>query len=128
LPIGGGTDALVTRRRDLERRPPDSPDTEPEPGRRSWSDNTPLPPAVPHHVADPTLRLRKASASDLPIAEDAPTRPGSDDGVLPEVSGIASAPRRSSATLIAASARADDLSVELYRRRLPALPPDALAK
>jgi hypothetical protein len=70
--------------------------------RRSWSEDTPLPPAMPHHVADPTLRLRRVSESDLPMTEDAPTRPGSTDNLLPEVSGIANAARRISASLITA--------------------------
>jgi cyclic nucleotide-binding protein len=65
-------------------------------------DDTPLPPAMPHHVADPTSRVRKVSESDLPMAEDAPTRPGTEDGSLPEVSGIANAARRISASLIGA--------------------------
>ncbi len=77
----------------------------PAPARRpSVYDETPLPPAMPHHVADPTSRLRKVSESDLPAAEDAPTRPGTEDGLVPEVSGIANAARRISATLIGAGA------------------------
>jgi hypothetical protein len=68
----------------------------------SAPDETPLPPAMPYHIADPTLRTRKVSESDLPVAEDAPTRPGTEDGTLPEVSGIANAARRISATLIGA--------------------------
>ena len=78
---------------------------EAEPTRRrspSSMDETPLPPAVPYHVADPTKRLRKVSESDLPMSEDSPTRPGTEDGLLPEVSGIANAARRISATLIGA--------------------------
>ena len=70
--------------------------------RRSWVEDTPLPPAMPYHVADPTLRLRRVSESDLPTTEDAPTRPGSFDNLVPEVSGMANAARRISASLIAA--------------------------
>ncbi len=97
--------------------------------RRSWSDVTPLPPALPYHVADPTARLRKVSESDLPTTEGAPTRPGTEDGVLPEVSGIANAARRISASLIAARARVEeDLSIELDTRPIRALPLDTLEK
>jgi hypothetical protein len=94
---------------------PPRPETEPgTPSRPSWSDATPLPVAVPHHIADPTARLRRVSESDLPFAEGAPTRPGSEDGVLPEVSGIANAARRISASLTAASYRfEEDMSIEL---------------
>jgi len=72
--------------------------------RPSSFDETPLPPAMPHHIADPTGRLRRISESDLPTTEDAPTRPGSDLGALPAVSGIANAARRISASLIGAGA------------------------
>jgi hypothetical protein len=90
--------------------------------RRSWSDPTPLPVPLPHHVADPTKRLRKVSESDLPTTLDAPTRPGTEDGLLPEVSGIANAARRISASLIAARARGDeDVAMEFDSRRIPAL-------
>jgi len=95
---------------------------EAEPGPRSRQsssgDETPLPPAMPYHVADPTKRLRKPSESDLPLAEDAPTRPGTEDGSLPEISGIANAARRISARLIkargdAAAAGAGEVDVDL---------------
>ncbi|HSK02446.1 MAG TPA: cyclic nucleotide-binding domain-containing protein [Kofleriaceae bacterium] len=112
--------------------PGPGPEPEPEPGtpsRPSWSDVTPLPVAVPYHIADPTARLRRVSESDLPFAEGAPTRPGSEDGVLPEVSGIANAARRISASLIAARARVEeDLSIELDTRPIRALPLETLAK
>lgn len=88
--------------------------------RRSWSDPTPLPQPLPHHIADPTKRLRKVSEADLPTTLDAPTRPGTEDGLVPEVSGIANAARRISASLIAARARGDeDIGLDLDRRRLP---------
>lgn len=44
--------------------------------RRPPTDETPLPPAVPHHVADPTGSLSRISESELPTSEGAPTRPG----------------------------------------------------
>jgi hypothetical protein len=81
--------------------------------RRSWSEDTPLPPALPYHVADPTSRLRRISESDLPTSEDAPTRPGSSDSLLPQVSGIANAARRISASLIAAHVSSDDEEISI---------------
>jgi hypothetical protein len=84
------------------------------------SDETPLPPAMPHHIADPTLRLRRISEPELPTSEDAPTRPGTEDGSLPEVSGIANAARRISATLIGVGAQAAAVRA--------ALEPPAIAK
>ncbi len=108
------------------------PEPEPEPGtpsRPSWSDVTPLPVAVPHHIADPTARLRRVSESDLPFAEGAPTRPGSEDGLLPEVSGIANAARRISASLLAARARVEEeLSIEIDTRPIRARPLETLEK
>lgn len=106
------------------------PEPEPEPGtpsRPSWSDVTPLPVAVPHHIADPTARLRRVSESDLPFAEGAPTRPGGEDGVLPEVSGIANAARRISASLLAVRVE-EDLSTELDTRPIRARPLGTLEK
>jgi hypothetical protein len=84
-------------------------ETESEPTtRRSWADLTPLPAALPYHVADPTVRLRLPSEAELPTTEDAPTRPGTADAVLPEVSGIANAARRISASLIGVRIHADE--------------------
>jgi len=86
---------------------------EPPPGGGSL-DETPLPPAMPHHVADPTLRTRRISESELPAVEGAVTRPGSEDSTPPAISGIANAARRISATLIGARIRADaEISVEI---------------
>ncbi|MDX2086703.1 MAG: cyclic nucleotide-binding domain-containing protein [Kofleriaceae bacterium] len=65
-------------------------------------DPTPLPRAVPYHVVEPTtasVRQLVAEPEDLPISEGAATRPGSEDAVLPQMSGIASAARRISASL-----------------------------
>jgi hypothetical protein len=93
-----------------------------EPGppvRRSSYDETPLPPAVPYHVADPTKQLRRVSESDLPTTEDAPTRPGSEDGMLPEVSGIANAARRISATLIGAESPTGPIAAPRERDAVP---------
>jgi Cyclic nucleotide-binding domain len=85
----------------------------------TWSEETPLPPALPHHVADPTLRLRRVSESDLPATEGAVTRPGAEDGAVPEVSGIANAARRISATLIGVAAQAAAMRVPLEPAPMP---------
>ncbi|HWO21238.1 MAG TPA: cyclic nucleotide-binding domain-containing protein [Kofleriaceae bacterium] len=104
--------------------PPEPPEPAEIDGKRrrrpsTWSEDTPLPAALPHHIADPTSRLRRISEGELPTTEDAPTRPGTEDGALPEVSGIANAARRISATLIgvAAQAAAMRTSVEPAPRR-----------
>jgi hypothetical protein len=106
------------------------PPAEPEPpGRRSWSEDTPLPPALPHHVADPTGRIARISETELPLSEGALTRPGGTGGAFPEVSGIAAAARRISAQLIASrSGHDEDLSIELDTRQLPAIDPAELDK
>lgn len=63
-------------------------------------DATPLPRAVPFHVAEPTTAsIRRLVAEPSELADDADTRPGNEDGVLPEVAGLASAARRISAEL-----------------------------
>jgi CRP-like cAMP-binding protein len=84
-------------------------------------DPTPLPRAVPYHVVEPTtasVRQLVIEPPDLPFAEGAETRPGSEDGVLPQVSGIASAARRISASL---GVTDDDAQVT---HRLPRLDPE----
>jgi hypothetical protein len=81
---------------------PSAPEREAPAGPSSSFDETPLPAAMPHHIADPTARLQRISESDLPTTEGAPTRPGSDIGSMPVVSGIANAARRISASLIGA--------------------------
>jgi hypothetical protein len=83
---------------------PSAPEREAPTRGSSSFDETPLPPAMPHHIADPTARLQRISESDLPTTEGAPTRPGSDVGSQPVVSGIANAARRISASLIGAGA------------------------
>ncbi len=99
------------------------PQVESEPFRRSSYDETPLPRPLPYHVADPTTRsLKKLSEADLPAAEGVETRPGSDDGTRPEVGGMASAARRISAQLIAATDEESgyetlDLTAELETRQ-----------
>lgn len=97
------------------------------PVRISQYDDTPLPAALPYHVADPTGSLQRISASDLPFAEGATTRVGGDDGSLPQVSGIANAARRISATLIAAGRTShdddDDLAAQLDTLQRPRLEP-----
>lgn len=106
--LGGGGGAAAAA---AAAAAPSAIDAEPPP-RRSWTDETPLPPALPYHIADPTSRLRLPS--ELPTTEDAPTRPGSSDAILPEVSGIANAARRISATLIGVRISADaEISVDL---------------
>jgi len=65
-------------------------------------DPTPLPRAIPFHVAEPTSESAGglvAEPSDLPVAEDAETRPGNADGTHRGLSGIASAARLISASL-----------------------------
>jgi hypothetical protein len=108
--------AAVAAPRTMTRPPGAFREREPEsPPRRAATEETPLPPALPHHVADPTLRVQRISESDLPTTEGAPTRPGSEVGLLPEVSGIANAARRISARLISAHPLDDEEpSVEIY--------------
>jgi hypothetical protein len=95
------------------------------PVRRTPFEATPLPQPMPYHVADPTTSsAKKLSEADLPVAEGAETRPGSEPGTRPEMSGIASAARRISASLIASSDASglfvdDDVSVELDTRQIP---------
>ena len=60
----------------------------------------------PAPEAPAASRRRRASEPDLPATEDAPTRPGTEDGTLSQVSGIANAARRISATLIGVGAQA----------------------
>jgi hypothetical protein len=88
-----------------------------EPARRSSSgDVTPLPQPLAYHDADPTSSPRLATAL---LPEQL--------ALYPEIAGIANAARQISASLIAASrraelaaeARSDDLAVELDTRRMP---------
>jgi hypothetical protein len=98
---------------------PDAPGNA-EPARRSSGDVTPLPLPLPYHDADP-VSSPKLAGTDIPqsLQEDLAT--------YPEIAGIANAARQISASLIAASQRADaaeetgegDISVELDTRRLP---------
>jgi hypothetical protein len=91
--------------------PPRASETGPK--RRSSFDDTPLPRPLPYHIADPTTQsLKKLSAPDLPVAENAPTRPGS-ERTLPELTGIANAARRISASLIAATRDAEEVAIEV---------------
>lgn len=109
-----------------------------EPARRSSGDVTPLPLPLPYHDADPS------SSPDL-VRTDIPQSLQEDLATYPEIAGIANAARQISASLIAASQRADaaaetgegDISMELDTRRLPRIsatdldkiegPPPALA-
>lgn len=97
-------------------------------------DETPLPVPLPYHVADPTTKnLKKLSPGDLlptpdpddlPVAEDAKTRPGSEDGTRP-VTGLSNAARRISSALIKSP---EDLSAELDTRQRPRIESDELAR
>lgn len=92
------------------------------PPRPSSMEETPLPRALPYHVADPTTQsLKKLSdvdlSADLPVSEGADTRPGSDGVDRPTVTGLSNAARRISASLIADH----DLSLELETRQRPRL-------
>ncbi|MEO8701666.1 MAG: cyclic nucleotide-binding domain-containing protein [Kofleriaceae bacterium] len=103
-------------------------DPESPPPRRSSLDETPLPGPLPYHVADPTTKnVQKLSQRDLPVdpvVEGAKTRPGSEDGTKPDITGLASAARRISASLVRASDDEQgyeslDLSAELETRQRP---------
>ena len=112
-------------------------------------DETPLPQPVPYHVADPTTRgLKKLSEvdllptpdpdpDDLPVSEDAKTRPGSESGLKeppkPNVKGIANAARRISSALLptpppGTGPTQDDLSAELDTRQRPRIETGELAR
>lgn len=131
-------------------RPPTTPRV-PMPAPRSSSrlDETPLPQPVPYHVADPTTRgLKKLSEvdliptpdpdpDDLPVSEDAKTRPGSESGLKeapkPNVRGIANAARRISSALLptpppGAGPSQGDLSAELDTRQRPRIETGELAR
>ena len=87
-------------------------------------DETPLPGPLPYHVADPTTKHIRKPTQDLPVSEGAQTRPGSDDGTKPEVTGIANAARRISASLIASTDddglyEALDVAAQLDTRQRP---------
>jgi len=100
--------------------------------RRSSMEETPLPRAVPYHVADPTTQSLK-KLSEISIATNistiAPldgeaTRPGSDDPpAAAAVAGIASAARRISASLVQ-----EDLAAELDTRQRPRIEPGDLER
>lgn len=117
--LAGGAAATVEPARPASEPAPEESIADGVPDRISTYDETPLPTPIPYHVADPTTRMKKIM--DLPLAEGAVTRPGSEDGSLPEISGIANAARRISATLIAASRPPadDDPVVEIDTRQLP---------
>jgi cyclic nucleotide-binding protein len=138
--------------------PPPPPRPEPEePRRRSSLDETPLPQALPHHIHDPTTKsLKRLSMSDLeadppasplttttstdvdddddlPVAEGAQTRPGSEPGARPSSSvvGIANAARRISASLtgsLDSEYESMDLAAELDTRQRPRIESRDIAK
>lgn len=84
----------------------------PEPPRRSSLEETPLPRAVPHHVADPTSAAPRVTPSSDPFVEGAPTRPGGEEPA--ETTGLAQAARRISGLI-----GGDDLAAELETRQRP---------
>ena len=92
------------------------------PKRRSSFDETPLPRAVPYHVHDPTTSvLKRLSEVDLldddGLSDAADTRPG-DEPTRP--SGLASAARKISASLVGSAGEADvDVAAELDTRQRP---------
>jgi hypothetical protein len=100
-------------------RPPTPGPGETEPARRSSGDVTPLPLPLPYHDAEPTSSPKLAGILPLGLHQELAT--------YPEIAGIANAARQISASLIAASRRADvaaetgedDVSGELDTRRLP---------
>jgi len=104
------------------------------PERRSSHDETPLPGPLPYHVADPTTKnVKKLSEADLPTAEGVKTRPGSEDHTRPEVTGMANAARRISASLIASTDEHGlyetlDITAELETRQRPRIESSELVK
>ncbi len=91
---------------------------------RSSRDDTPLPRPIPYHVHDPTTSMVKKvlDADLLPAVEGADTRPGVEASTTqPEPSGMASAARRISASLVGSTGARDereDMAVELDTRRV----------
>ena len=106
----------------------------PSPRSSNRLDETPLPVPMPYHVADPTTKsLKKLSEvdlaatpdpDDLPVSEDAKTRPGAEANTR-SVKGIANAARRISSAL---SEPSEDLSAELDTRQRPRIESDELDK
>jgi hypothetical protein len=122
----------------LAPRPPTAPPVRPptvppEPKRRSSmggvADPTPLPRAIPYHVADPTSAAQKVSSRDLdlPTTEDAETRPG--EVPRPQVSGLAEAARHISGLLGDNVHEIEiDLADALETRKVPKLDTEQMRK
>jgi hypothetical protein len=94
--------ALADRTDRTERPEPERP-VAGEPVRRSSGEMTPLPPPLAYHEADPTTgSLQRLTPADLPptLREEL--------AAYPEIAGIAAAARQISASLIAASRRAEE--------------------
>ena len=96
-------------------------------------DETPLPNPLPYHLADPTTKHIRKPSHDLPVSEGAKTRPGSDDGTKPEMTGIANAARRISASLIASTDDDGlyeelDVAAQLETRQRPLIETNELFK
>ena len=105
---------------DALRAPPAAPT------RRSFTEDTPLPRAVPYHVHDPTSAAQKISLSELPTVEGADTRPGSEPSERASVEGLASAARRITRSL---SGDAElDVAAELDTRARPRIAPEDAAR
>ena len=135
LKVRGETGPQIAIPTPIPTPPKAMPAATPPPERQSALDQTPLPTALPYHVADPTTHSLQRisdrfSDSDLPAVEGADTRPGKEAPSEPAaVTGLASAARRISARLIG-----EDLADELDTRQRPkiesseirkiALPPD----
>jgi hypothetical protein len=92
-----------------------------EPIRRSSFESTPLPPAVPYHLADQTSQPTKVSSRDL---DDNDTR------IDPDPGGLARAAKRISGAITQTHGIPSelDMSAELDTRQRPKIPTDELDK
>ncbi|MDB4954090.1 MAG: putative transcriptional regulator, Crp/Fnr family [Myxococcales bacterium] len=99
-----------------------------QPARRSSIEETPLPRAVPYHVADPTSAAARVPQQDidsdeLPAVEGARTRPGALD--RPSLTGLAEAARQISGLI---SNEHVDVSEELDTRKVTKIDTGQLRK
>ncbi len=116
---------------ELEPGTPPPAESLDDPRRRS--SRTPLPRAVPYHVADPTTKPTRIPPEDLdlPVVEGADTRPGADDHARPDTSGLAHAARRISGMIASELPVPDDdldLAAELETRQIPRISSQELDK
>ena len=88
-----------------------------KPSDRELEDLTPLPVPLAYHVADPTSRLERLSASELELPSRPSSKPEVEEVTLPEIA------RRASRHVIH-----DDVAVELETRRIPRIETGQLAK